>query len=216
MTRDRARTFHDLVASHRTRLYRFILANIGHAHDAEDLVQQTFVEAYRSLATFRGESEMSTWLFGIALNLVRNYLARAPHRKHKFVGAESLEHTPSDSVDPAETASQVERLRFLNEAIGTLPKELQVILMLIAVDGISYDEAANLLSVPIGTVRSRLSRARQALRDRLTDVMPEFVAAAEPKPEHETPKKRARRAVVPVVVPCPEHETQNTSRRRPS
>lgn len=70
--------FRKLVQDHRQRLYRFVVKHIGWGTDAEDITQQAFVEAAHSYATFKGESELSTWLYGIAMNLVRNYLSRPP------------------------------------------------------------------------------------------------------------------------------------------
>ncbi len=78
--------FRQLVQSHQGRLYRFIVKHIGWGSDAEDLTQQAFVEAARSFSTFKGASELSTWLYGIAMNLVRNYLSRSPHRRYTFEG----------------------------------------------------------------------------------------------------------------------------------
>lgn len=87
----------DLVREHSTRLQRFIIKHIGNTTEAEDLAQQAFVEAARSYRSFRGESQLSSWLYGIALNLVRNYLSRAPERRHDFVSDSMLaEHAASD------------------------------------------------------------------------------------------------------------------------
>ena len=85
--------FRQLVRSHQGRLYRFIVKHIGWGSDAEDLTQQAFVEAARSYATFKGASELSTWLYGIAMNLVRNYLSRSPHRRYTFEGDDVLSET---------------------------------------------------------------------------------------------------------------------------
>jgi RNA polymerase sigma-70 factor (ECF subfamily) len=163
--------FSVLVEEQQGRLYNFILRHIGHPTDAEDLAQQTFVEAYKALSTFRGQSEMSTWLLGIAMNLVRNYLSRAPHRRYQFVAEDVLETTASGSTSPSDDAIFAQALGQLGEELQNLPEELRQVLMLVAVDGISYDQAAGMLAIPIGTVRSRLSRARSTLRDRLPHVV---------------------------------------------
>lgn len=159
--------FRDLVREHWTRLHRFIIKNIGHQSDAEDLTQQAFTEAVRSFESFRGQSELSTWLYGIAMNLVRNYLSRAPHRKFDFTDDSELEHSASEQPNPQEQAEQTEQLGALATALEELPPRMREVLLMVAVDELSYEEAAVLLTVPVGTVRSRLSRARAALRAKL-------------------------------------------------
>lgn len=159
--------FRDLVKSHRNRLQRFIIKNIGNQTDAEDLTQQAFLEAARSYESFRGQSELSTWLYGIAMNLVRNYLTRAPHRKYDFTDDSSLELSPSSELNPEEQLRQAEQLGGLASALEDLPPRMREVLLMVAVDELSYEEAAVLLTVPVGTVRSRLSRARSALRAKL-------------------------------------------------
>lgn len=163
--------FATLVAERQGYLYNFILRHIGHPTDAEELAQQTFVEAYRARSSFRGQSQLSTWLLGIAMNLVRNYLSRAPHRRYQFVTDEVLEATPSAGKSPSEEAAYAQALDQLRVELESLPDELRQVLLLVAVDGISYDEAAGMLAIPIGTVRSRLSRARSTLRQRLPHVV---------------------------------------------
>jgi len=87
---DQELLFRELIAQHQRRLYRFVIKYIDHPDDAADITQQAFVEAARTISSFRGDSKLSTWLFGIAMNMVRNYLSRAPHRVHKFETDESL------------------------------------------------------------------------------------------------------------------------------
>lgn len=159
--------FRDLVKEHWSRLHRFIIKNIGHKSDAEDLTQQAFAEAVRSFQSFRGQSELSTWLYGIAMNLVRNYLSRTPTRKYDFVGDAELEFSASEQPNPEEQMAQTQRLTALAKALEELPPRMREVLLMVAVDELSYEEAAVLLTVPVGTVRSRISRARAALRSKL-------------------------------------------------
>ncbi|WP_236747514.1 RNA polymerase sigma factor [Achromobacter ruhlandii] len=157
----------DLVREHATRLQRFIIKHIGNTTEAEDLAQQAFVEAARSYRSFRGESQLSSWLYGIALNLVRNYLSRAPERRHDFVSDSVLaEHAASD-LSPERLLEQNQTMALLQESLDELPDNMRDILLMVGVDEISYEDAAAMLTVPVGTVRSRLSRARAALRDKL-------------------------------------------------
>jgi RNA polymerase sigma-70 factor (ECF subfamily) len=164
------RLFRDLVQEHSERLRRFIVKHIGDISEAEDLAQQAFVEAARSYQTFRGESQLSTWLYGIALNLVRNYLSRAPERRYDFVGDADLDGVATETLTPEDTAAQAEMLRMLQDALNELPESMRTILLMVGLDNLSYEEAAAMLTVPIGTVRSRLSRARNALRIKLQHI----------------------------------------------
>ncbi|KQO20807.1 RNA polymerase subunit sigma [Acidovorax sp. Leaf76] len=164
---ERDALFRTLVQAHGVRLHRFIIKNIGNSTDAEDLAQQAFMEAVRSYETFKGQSELSTWLYGIAMNLVRNHLSRAPHRRYEFTDESELSEMASEHLTPAQAVEQAQHLRFLEEAMAELPESMRDILLMVAVDELSYEDAAALLTVPVGTVRSRLSRARSALRAKL-------------------------------------------------
>jgi RNA polymerase sigma-70 factor (ECF subfamily) len=159
--------FRQLVTQHRTRLCRFIIRHIGQPNDADDIAQQAFMEAARTIDRFRGESELSTWLYGIAMNLVRNYLNRAPHRIHRFESEAVLDTHFASEGDPHDIVSTQQTLQRLSRLLAELPDEMREVLTLVAIDEIPYEEAAALLSVPVGTVRSRLSRARSTLRSRL-------------------------------------------------
>ncbi|AVO51187.1 RNA polymerase sigma factor [Melaminivora suipulveris] len=159
--------FRNLVQTHGKRLHRFIIRSIGNSGDAEDLAQQAFLEAVRSYETFKGESELSTWLYGIAMNLVRNHLSRAPHRRYSFVSEDDLGDVAAEAPTPAEAHDHAQHMRHLQAALAELPETMRDVLLLVGVDELSYEEAAALLTVPVGTVRSRLSRGRSALRAKL-------------------------------------------------
>ncbi len=161
--------FRDLFDAHRERLYRFVLRHIGHATDAEDLAQQAFAEAARTYMHFRGESQLSTWLYGIAMNLVRNHLSRAPHRVHRFEDESALDDEACQSAGPEEQCSMTQLIGQVNEELDGLMPEMREVLLLVALNDMSYEEVAELLSVPIGTVRSRVSRARGHLRRRMQE-----------------------------------------------
>jgi len=166
-TPDTDRLFHQLVMQHRVRLQRFVVHHIGHHDDADDIAQHAFLEAARSIGRFRGDSELSTWLYGIAMNLVRNYLNRAPHRVHHFETDDSLATMPSQTGDPSDLVATQQVLRSLVESLAELPAGMREVLILVAVEECSYEDTAAILSLPVGTVRSRLSRARAALKARL-------------------------------------------------
>ena len=158
--------FRDLLARHRDRLYRFVLRHIGHATEAEELAQQAFAEAARTYVNFRGESQLSTWLYGIAMNLVRNHLSRSPQRLYHFEDDSALDDTAAADADPEQQCAMNQLVRLLERELQDLMPEMRQVLLLVAVDDMSYEDAAELLNVPIGTVRSRVSRARSHLRRR--------------------------------------------------
>ena len=159
--------FKQLVHTHQKRLYRFVVKHIGWGSDAEDITQQAFVEAAAGYASFRGGSELSTWLYGIAMNLVRNYLTRSPHRRFQFEGEEALDASASPAAEPSRQLDLNQTLQALQAELDALPPEMRDVLLLVAMDELSYESAALLLSIPVGTVRSRVSRARATLRRRL-------------------------------------------------
>lgn len=160
-------TFRALVADQHKRLFRFVLKHVKNPTDAEDLTQQTFIEAWRSMQNYRGESSLTTWLFGIALNLVRNHLTRSAGRRYEFVSDEILQHRASEDETPSETAERRQRWTVLDRELAMLDPEMLSVLVTVGMEGLSYQEAAELLNIPIGTVRSRLSRVRTHLRERL-------------------------------------------------
>ncbi|WP_313302962.1 RNA polymerase sigma factor [Diaphorobacter sp.] len=164
---DRDTLFRHLVETHGKRLHRFIFKNISNHDDAQEMAQQAFLEAVRSFESYKGQSELSTWLYGIAMNLVRNHLSRAPHRRYDFVDDSELNGVMSDAPSPAEAMEQSQHIRLLQDAMSELPDSMREVLLLVGVDEMSYEEAAVLLTVPVGTVRSRLSRARGALKTKL-------------------------------------------------
>lgn len=166
-TADKDVLFRELVREYGASLYYFVLKRVKHADDAADIAQQAFVEAACSLTSFRGEAELSTWLFGIATNLARNHMSRAPQHRHQFETDEVLESCEAPDPDPCESASQRQGLGLVCEAMSLLPVEMARALTLVAVDEMSYEEAAAKLAIPVGTVRSRVSRARAAVRQHL-------------------------------------------------
>lgn len=164
---DTDRLLRDLVVSHRRQLHAFILRRIGDAAEAEDLTQQAFLQAVTHIERFRGASQLSTWLFGIALNLVRNHLSRAPQRCHPHDTLDAAVELHADDADPALRSEQRRLAAQLLDALQTLPAEVRDVLLAVSIDELSYEQAAVMLSMPIGTVRSRVSRARSTLRARL-------------------------------------------------
>jgi RNA polymerase sigma-70 factor (ECF subfamily) len=156
-----------MVGAHKSRLYHFILKNVRHPDDAADLTQQAFVEALKSLHNFRGESELSTWLYGIALNLVRGHLGRSSYKKQHFESEEILLDMPGKEIDPNQQTSLSEIMLQVQNHFDALPFEMRTVLEMVTIDEMSYEETAQALNIPIGAVRSRVFRARELLKSTL-------------------------------------------------
>lgn len=160
------KSFEDLFRAQRSRLSAFVRKHIRNASVVEDIVQQAFMEAYRCWHKFRGESKPETWLYGIALNIVRNNVTRSPEYRYCFEDADELVNLRSDegTDDPLVMALRAELMAKVKLAIEDLPDSMATVVQLVVLDGYSYQDTAEELDIPIGTVRSRLSRARNTLR----------------------------------------------------
>ncbi|MBF0357134.1 MAG: sigma-70 family RNA polymerase sigma factor [Magnetococcales bacterium] len=150
------------------RVFRFILRQAASKQDAEDLTQETFLEAYRRLDSFQESSRFSTWVLGIAQNLVRNYRNRSPQFLYQTVPSDSLFDLTDQGENPEELLQQKNRMERLKSGIEqNLTPELQQALTLVTLEGMDYQEVAEILQIPVGTVKTRVFRARQALREHL-------------------------------------------------
>lgn len=162
-----------LVRRHQDRLFNAVLRVVDNAEDAADVVQEAFLNAYQSLNSFKGDSEFFTWLYRIAFNA-----AISLRRKRKAVvsidaGADDKSSVepidPSEYSRPGSTLERNEEDAQLMNALGRLSPEHRVVLVLKDLEGQKYEDIAEVLDVPIGTVRSRLHRARLELRDLLEE-----------------------------------------------
>jgi RNA polymerase sigma-70 factor, ECF subfamily len=166
----RAASFGELVRRYQDRLFNAVYRVVENADDAADVVQDAFINAYQSLNSFKGDSEFFTWLYRIAFNA-----AISLRRKRKVVlrldgvdgekGAEPAD--PSDLVRPGLALERAEEDAQLLAALNRLSPEHRAVLVLKDLEEQKYEEIAEILDVPIGTVRSRLHRARLELRDLL-------------------------------------------------
>lgn len=156
--------FDDLVRKTEKRLRSFIRRRIWNPDEVEDLLQASFLEALRSQGKFRGHSAPETWLFGIAMNLIRSHMRKS--LQWKEYSTEMLEEVFTHfAEDPCDALIRQTVLAHLSMAFERLSPEMRKTLFLIVEQGVSYQEAAQELGIPIGTVRSRLNRARQMLRE---------------------------------------------------
>jgi RNA polymerase sigma-70 factor, ECF subfamily len=164
--------FGQLVHDYQDRLYNSLVRVTGSAEDAGDIVQDAFVQAYRKLDSFRGSSAFYTWLYRIAFNLAMSHA----RREHKLASLDGLKaNLGSEPVDgqptPDAHIERREQVDMVHAALAALSTEYRTILVLREIDGCRYDEIAEILALPVGTVRSRLFRARLQLRDQLAPRM---------------------------------------------
>jgi RNA polymerase sigma-70 factor, ECF subfamily len=164
----RSSAFGELVLRYQDRLYNAVLRIVDNSEDAQDVVQDSFVNAYQSLASFKGESEFYTWLYRIAFNAAVTLKRRRKTTMsiHQAVeGGVSLE--PADrslDISPDASLERFEEETKLYQALKRLSVEHRSVLVMNDIDGMKYEQIAEVMGVPIGTVRSRIHRARLELR----------------------------------------------------
>ena len=166
-----AESFESLVLEHQTNVYRLALRLTGNEADAADAAQDAFLKAYTSLATFRGESRFSVWLYrltnNVCIDLLRRRRDAVPLQTEDDEGSETELPLPDERWDPEALAQRAEDVRAVRAAIAALPADCREILTLREIGGLSYEELAASLGLELGTVRSRLNRARKKLADEL-------------------------------------------------
>ncbi|HTN49997.1 MAG TPA: RNA polymerase sigma factor RpoE [Burkholderiaceae bacterium] len=167
-----------LVTKYQRKIFRLLSRLIRDPGEVEDVAQEAFIKAYRALPNFRGDSAFYTWLYRIAINTAKNWLVSQ--------GRRAPTSTDTD-IEDAETFDDGEHLRDLNtpdsmlltrqvadavnRAIERLPEELKTAIVLRELEGLSYEEIAETMNCPIGTVRSRIFRAREAIAEELRPVL---------------------------------------------
>ncbi len=159
--------FETLVRRHTDAVYGHALRFFGDPHAAEDVVQEVFLKVFRSLPGFKGDSAFSTWLFRITRNVCLDLLRSGRHRPEPVDPVELPERSHGDIADPVVAKAA------LQEAVAALPPEDRDAFSAIALFDLDYREAANALDVPVGTVKSRVYRARRALVTMLGLYVPE-------------------------------------------
>ncbi|MFA5334515.1 MAG: sigma-70 family RNA polymerase sigma factor [Candidatus Omnitrophota bacterium] len=169
--------FDELVLEHKDKVFNLCYRFLGNYEEADDCAQETFVKVYRSLKDFRRESSVSTWIYRIAVNTCKNRAASAQYRRSRnMVRLDEPKETedgarPSeigdDKLSPAKEADRREKGELIQEAIDSLPHDQKSVVILRDVEGLSYEDIAGATGLNPGTVKSKLSRARQELRKKL-------------------------------------------------
>ncbi len=165
-----------LVRKYQQRLAKLVSRFIADPAEVEDVVQESFIKAYRALPNFRGESAFYTWLYRIATNAAKNQLVANKRRPPKSdvditSGATELGFELEGEESPEGEAVSFEIKQAIQLALEEMPEDLRLALTMCEFDGLSYEEIAEVMECPIGTVRSRIFRARQALDKRLNPVI---------------------------------------------
>ncbi|MCC6924162.1 MAG: RNA polymerase sigma factor RpoE [Nitrosomonas sp.] len=167
-----------LVAKYQRKLTRLLSQFVRDPAEVEDVAQEAFIKAYRALPAFRGDSAFYTWLYRIGINTAKNYLVSQGRKASTLQGidtedAENFEeggilremNTPESELMSKQIAQTV------NQTLEQLPEELRTAIVLREIEGLSYDEIAKIMECPIGTVRSRIFRAREAISEELRPLL---------------------------------------------
>jgi RNA polymerase sigma-70 factor (ECF subfamily) len=176
---DRA-AFDLLVVKYQSRVGSIISRYVYDSQEVMDLTQETFIKAYRAIERFRGDSAFYTWLYRIAVNTAKNFLesrGRRPQSSADIADAENFDdgRRLRDLASPERLLQKDELQEALSQAIAALPEELRSAFLLREYDGLSYEDIARILECPIGTVRSRIFRARDAVDRHLGPLLNESV-----------------------------------------
>ncbi len=170
--------FDQLVSKYQRKLGRLLSRFIRDPAEVEDVSQEAFIKAYRALPNFRGDSAFYTWLYRIGINTAKNYLVAQGRRAPTSTEFDSEEAETFESADQLRDINTPESLLLskqigetVNGAIDALPEELRTAIVLREIEGLSYDEIAGMMDCPIGTVRSRIFRAREAVAQKLRPLL---------------------------------------------
>lgn len=173
--------FDSLVLRHKDRVYGICHWMLGEEEDANDAAQDVFIKVYKGIERFRFDASFSTWLYRITVNTCKNKIRSLEYRiKKKFrrikpsngvAAANPVGGSAGQSVSPLGQLEKKERTRLIHQAIDTLPEEKKSLIILRDIEGFSYDEIAAITGVALGTVKSRLARARGDLKKKLGGVL---------------------------------------------
>lgn len=171
--------FDELVRRYKDRIYNVVYRFVGNREDALDVTQEVFVRAYKSIRTYEGNAKVYTWLYSIAANFSRNRLRDGSRKgRNQGVSLESLQDCAPGLVEgqtathetPSTEAMDREMQQLLQESLEELPDNYRMAFILRTFEDLSYDEIAEVMGCPTGTVKSRLNQARKMLRERLTEL----------------------------------------------
>lgn len=167
-----------LVTKYQRKLARLLSRFIRDPAEVEDVTQEAFIKAYRALPTFRGDSAFYTWLYRIGINTAKNYLVAQGRRAPTSTNLDNEEVESSEDGEGLWEVTTPENLlmskqiaQTVNDTLQSLPDELRTAISLREMEGLSYEEIANIMDCPIGTVRSRIFRAREVIAEKLKPML---------------------------------------------
>jgi RNA polymerase sigma-70 factor (ECF subfamily) len=174
--------FDRLVLGHQDRVFNVCYRLLGDHEEAGDCAQETFVKVYRALKDFRFGSSFSTWLYAIAVNTCKNKLQSAEYRRRRrmvpiddpqedFAGGATVREIEDPAPSPLAQLAEKERERLVQAAIDELPPDARTLVVLRDVEGLSYEEIVQATGYNMGTLKSKLARARQQLKEKLKGVV---------------------------------------------
>ena len=169
--------FNLLVSKYQNKVCNLISRYVSNSGDIPDVAQETFIKAYRALPSFRGESAFYTWLYRIAVNTAKNYLVAQGRRPPSSdIDAEDAENYESGGAlkeisNPENISLSKELQQAVFSAIGSLPEDLKTAMTLRELEGLSYEDIAAVMDCPVGTVRSRIFRAREAVEKQIAPLL---------------------------------------------
>jgi RNA polymerase sigma-70 factor, ECF subfamily len=166
-----APAFEELVMTYQHRVFGVALRMLGNRGEAEEVAQEAFVRAHRALGDFRGDAKLSTWLYAITSRLCLNRLASGERRLTRQ-GEDALLRLSDAGPRPDAALERRELETALGRAIAELPEDRRIVVVLRDLEGLSYEEIAQVLELELGTVRSRLHRARADLKEKLERFLP--------------------------------------------
>ncbi len=163
----------ELVLRYQDRLFNSLLRVVKTREDASDAAQDAFLQAYQKLDSFRGDSQFFSWLFRIAMNAGLSKLRRKSSKDISLTAKQEQGHDVTDDAapDPSHRMDQTEQQSKVLAALNSLGDEYRVVLTLKEMEGLKYDEIAEIVGCPIGTVRSRIHRARAELKEKLREFL---------------------------------------------
>jgi RNA polymerase sigma-70 factor (ECF subfamily) len=166
-----------LVIKYQHRIIQLVNRYVKDPSEAQDVAQEAFIKAYRALGNFRGDSAFYTWLYRISINTAKNYLVSRSRRFSDYQvdvqDAEQIENAPQLKAmeTPEYLLQNDEIVAAIKSAIEKLPEDMKVAIMLREFEGMSYEEIAEAMECPVGTVRSRIFRAREAIDEKLSPLL---------------------------------------------
>jgi RNA polymerase sigma-70 factor, ECF subfamily len=159
--------FEILVRRHQKTIFNLVYRMLGDYDEAAEIAQEAFLSAYRAIGGFRGDANFSTWLYRIALNHATTRRRSMAHWQQHTVPIETTEPVGDNHLDPAAMVEQKEIQERVQKALNSLEPDDAAIILLKDLQDMPYEEVARILEIPLGTVKSRLHRARQALKSQL-------------------------------------------------